>query len=75
VFNIKKKGLAERDLKVFINPESKEMQKLRNETGFEVILIGKDGGVKKRKTELMTTEELFAIIDSMPMRQSEMRKH
>lgn len=74
-FDAKKNGFEERDLKVFINPETKEMQKLRNETGFEVILIGKDGGVKKRKTELMTTEELFGIIDSMPMRQSEMRRN
>lgn len=74
VFDAKKKDLEERDLRVFVNPETKEMQKLRRETGFEVILIGKDGGVKKRKTELMTTEELFGIIDSMPMRQSEMRR-
>lgn len=74
VFDAEKKGLEERDLKVFVNPETKEMKRLRNETGFEVILIGKDGSVKKRKTELMTTEELFAIIDSMPMRQSEMRR-
>lgn len=73
-FDAKNNGFEERDLKVFINPETKEMQKLRNETGFEVILIGKDGGVKKRKTELMTTEELFGIIDSMPMRRSEMRR-
>lgn len=75
VFSAEKKGLEERDLKVFVNPEAKEMQKLRRETGFEVILIGKDGGVKKRKTELMTTEELFGIIDSMPMRRSEMRRN
>lgn len=74
VFYAKKKDLEERDLRVFINPETKEMQKIRHETGFEVILIGKDGGVKKRKTELITTEELFGIIDAMPMRQSEMRR-
>lgn len=73
-FDAQKKGLEERDLKVFVNPETKEMQKLRNKTGFEVILIGKDGGVKKRKAELMTTEELFGIIDAMPMRRSEMRR-
>lgn len=73
VFNAQKSGLKERDLVVFVNPESKSTKKLRNETGFEVILIGKDGGVKKRKTELMSTDELFAIIDAMPMRRSEMR--
>jgi hypothetical protein len=49
------------------------MVKLSNGANFEVILIGKDGGVKKRKTELMSTDGLFAIVDAMPMRQSEMK--
>jgi tRNA G18 (ribose-2'-O)-methylase SpoU len=73
IFNAQKSELAERELMVFVNPESDSMAKLRKEKGFEVILIGKDGGVKKRKTALITTDELFGIIDSMPMRQSEMR--
>lgn len=38
-----------------------------------VILIGKDGGVKSR-TDYLNLDELFALIDSMPMRQSEMRR-
>ncbi|MFT6202543.1 MAG: hypothetical protein ACI9V1_000466 [Spirosomataceae bacterium] len=75
IFNAQKSELAERDLIVFMNPESRSMKKLCDETGFEVILIGKDSGVKKRKTELMSTNELFAIIDAMPMRRSEMRKN
>ncbi|MEM6545308.1 MAG: DUF4174 domain-containing protein [Pseudomonadota bacterium] len=37
----------------------------------KVILIGKDGGVKARAEEL-NLEELFQLIDSMPMRQREM---
>lgn len=75
IFDAKKDELKERDLIVFVNPESKSTTRLRKEKGFEVILIGKDGGVKKRKTELMTTEELFGTIDAMPMRQSEMRRN
>lgn len=75
IFDAKKDGLKERNLIVFVNPESKSTTRLRKEKGFEVILIGKDGGVKKRKTELMTTEELFGTIDAMPMRQSEMRRN
>ncbi len=69
------KGLEERDLQIFVNPEPRSMRELRSQTGFEVMLIGKDGGVKKRKTTLLTPEELFDIIDAMPMRQSEMRKN
>ena len=38
---------------------------------FSLILIGKDGGIKlnSRKTSL---EEIFSLIDTMPMRQEEM---
>ena len=35
---------------------------------FSVVLIGLDGGVKLKKDEIVTQEELFRIIDSMPMR-------
>lgn len=41
---------------------------------FEVVLVGKDGGVKERRTERFETEELFQIIDAMPMRMREMRE-
>jgi monofunctional biosynthetic peptidoglycan transglycosylase len=39
-----------------------------------VILVGKDGGEKLRSTGSVTTEEIFSLIDSMPMRQAEMRE-
>lgn len=38
------------------------------------VLIGKDGGVKSRQTGTLDLEELFALIDTMPMRKEEMRK-
>jgi len=38
-----------------------------------VILIGKDGGIKLNKSSVMHNQ-IFDLIDSMPMRQSEMRK-
>lgn len=41
------------------------------EQGFYVLLIGKDGGVKLRSNELVTIEDLFTLIDGMPMRQKE----
>ncbi|MDX1628146.1 MAG: DUF4174 domain-containing protein [Fulvivirga sp.] len=40
---------------------------------FLVVLIGKDGGKKLRKTSLLSTEKLFSTIDAMPMRQREMK--
>lgn len=67
-----KKGLVEN--KNWDNPEI-EFKKLNHSSSkFEVLLIGLDGGVKLRKTDLLTTEELFGTIDQMPMRISEMRR-
>lgn len=40
---------------------------------FAIILIGKDGTEKLRKESLLNTGKLFGLIDSMPMRQREMR--
>ena len=41
---------------------------------FSVLLIGKDGGVKMRKDDIVSTREVFQLIDSMPMRQQETRR-
>lgn len=41
---------------------------------FAVVLIGKDGGAKYRSTDPITPDQLFGIIDAMPMRQREMRQ-
>jgi hypothetical protein len=42
--------------------------------GFCVLLIGKDGGVKLRSDSPLKTDDLFGLIDSMPMRQREIRE-
>ncbi|KUJ80268.1 MULTISPECIES: DUF4174 domain-containing protein [Microbulbifer] len=41
--------------------------------GTNVVLIGKDGGVKARARSL-DLEAIFSLIDSMPMRREEMRR-
>jgi len=41
---------------------------------FTVILMGKDGGQKSREEVKVDLAEIFSIIDSMPMRQQEMRE-
>lgn len=58
-------------------PEQQERLRQRfawDGKSFEVVLVGKDGGVKLRRTEPVSAEALFAIIDSMPMRRREMRE-
>lgn len=39
---------------------------------FRILLIGKDGGVKLRSAETADMDEIFRLIDGMPMRQREM---
>jgi hypothetical protein len=57
-------GLNERDFVVQIQFSTKS---------FSVVLIGKDGGEKLRRATPLSPEELFAIVDAMPMRRAEMR--
>ena len=73
VYQIKKdsfrKGLRE-------NSEWKNSSQLystykKSNNDFEILLIGLDGGFKIRQTDLITCEDLFSIIDVMPMRRSE----
>lgn len=41
---------------------------------FVIILVGKDGGVKLRQEEYTPMGDIFDLIDSMPMRQREMKE-
>ncbi len=83
-------GLEERKLiiyqvmpeeyKIILNGDTtKQSSKLyktykKTEKGFEVLLLGLDGGIKHRQSELLPLEKLYAIIDAMPMRRSEMKR-
>lgn len=42
------------------------------ENAFSVLLIGKDGGEKLRVNEVPDLQAIYAVIDGMPMRSSEM---
>ncbi|WP_229321348.1 DUF4174 domain-containing protein [Larkinella knui] len=80
------KQLAERDLDVIVlvastlpEPDRQFLMqdpfKLMPSDGFHGWLIGKDGGVKHTFRKPVEPKELFRIIDSMPMRQAEAKKH
>ena len=76
-------GLAERDFRVVevlydqLGPGDRPLL-LRKLGGplpaFAAVLIGKDGGVKLRQTRPVTPQELFGLVDQMPMRRQEMRR-
>ncbi|MEH1967865.1 DUF4174 domain-containing protein [Nostoc sp.] len=42
---------------------------------FRVILVGKDGGIKRSDTTPVQATAIFEEIDAMPMRQQEMQEH
>ncbi|MCA6078478.1 DUF4174 domain-containing protein [Fulvivirga sedimenti] len=82
IFGMEKKEMEERDLIVLTNhsaeiPVSDRMQLFQKyasvNTDFTILLLGKDGGVKLKKNEPVSASELFSLIDSMPMRRSEMK--
>ncbi|WP_397447374.1 DUF4174 domain-containing protein [Polaribacter sp. R77954] len=85
-----KKGLIERRVKIyrFVKNEFKvdfktnwtsskvKENKYKNESeSFKIVLIGLDGGIKLKQNDILTTKKLFAIIDRMPMRKSEIRNN
>jgi hypothetical protein len=45
------------------------------ENKFQILLIGKDGGVKLQKDKFTPPTEIFTSIDGMPMRRQEIRKN
>jgi len=76
------KGLAERDFQVVevcydqLSPADRQcwVQQLGQPlAGFRLLLIGKDGGVKRTETQPLAPAELFGTVDKMPMRRQEMR--
>ena len=57
---------------------SQDVQTLRQRFGISprataVVLVGKDGGVKLQRPGPVALADIFALIDSMPMRQQEKR--
>jgi Domain of unknown function (DUF4174) len=68
-------GLSERDVKIEIFSFQNTLARKYSvdKSQLTVILIGRDGGEKYRTHVPVSTQTLFDIIDSMPMRQSEMR--
>ena len=66
----------DRSIRMTLSPDVEETLRKRfliRPSDFVVILVGKDGGEKRRWTAPVRFEELRDTIDAMPMRQDEMR--
>lgn len=61
-----------------ITPEAARHERpeldVASDASFGVLLIGKDGHVKLRRGTPVAASEITALIDTMPMRQDEMRR-
>lgn len=70
------KGVKERAIKVTVleRENSLFVKYDLSKTKFTVLLIGKDGTEKYRTNSILQMNNLFSIIDAMPMRKAEMRK-
>lgn len=68
-----KAALADRDVIVLSDTSPSSQGKLRAQfqaRSFQVVLIGKDGGVKLQRDMPISVETLLSTIDSMPMRKA-----
>ena len=69
--------LLERDVVIITDtdPNAKSPVRIKlRPRGFQLALIGKDGGVKLRKPFPWDVRELTRVIDKMPLRQQEIRE-
>ncbi len=72
-------GCQERDIRVetyFFTQTDKNILKKYGISSpqFTFLLIGKDGGTRLRSSKPISSEQLFNLIDSMPMRKDEMKR-
>jgi len=69
-------GIKERDIKVeIIEITDAAVKKYQVDASkFTFILVGKDGGEKYRCNKLLSIQQLFGLVDAMPMRNAEMRR-
>ena len=75
IFQAMRAGARDRDLvlveAVDPTPEGAALRRRFGGSGFRAVLIGKDGGAKLDADRPLGPDDLFPLIDAMPMRQDE----
>jgi hypothetical protein len=76
VFTILESGQSSMNAKLLASETALSLRKRYNvnQGEFAVILVGKDGGIKLNRQNETRLEEIFALIDAMPMRREEIRQ-
>jgi len=79
LFNSYSDEIEDRNMIVLIpNEDEKHIisEKFNVDANYQgLILVGKDGGIKFKQKLVVDPKILFSLIDSMPMRKSEMRRN
>ena len=65
---------TERDLIIIVADKELRQKFKMKQDRLTVVLIGKDGGEKSRQIGEINLEKFFSLIDTMPMRQREIRE-
>ena len=73
LFDRSPKDYQDRDLVILTGLDEEVIEKYDMDSDFDLVLIGKDGGVKYRAHGVANPEKIYSIIDQMPKRQKEMR--
>lgn len=76
LLNKSAEGIKERAIEIRVIEKGSPLFKKYQVDGsqYTVILVGKDGLEKFRGNRIIESDQLFSIIDAMPMRRSEMKK-
>jgi Domain of unknown function (DUF4174) len=75
LLNLESKAVKDRSLVITVVPKGdpRIMKYSINSDQFTILLIGKDNMEKHRTNTILPTDQLFGIIDAMPMRKAEMK--
>ncbi len=68
--------LADRDVRIeeAIGPQDSRKKWRVPALGFTLVLVGKDGTAKMRRTKPVEIAEILSLIDGMPMRRAEVEQ-
>lgn len=73
LFDRSPKEYEQRDLVVVSGLEDDILEHYEMDNDYDLILIGKDGGLKYRAHGVTNPQRIYSLIDQMPIRQKEMK--
>ncbi len=66
------KAYQDRDIVIVSGLEDDIVEEYEMDSEFDLVLIGKDGGMKYRSHGVTNPDKIYTLVDQMPERRSEM---